>query len=696
MIGEEESVASTFNPHVFRRLLGYLRPYLWPTLFMLLALFSATTSEILLPVVVQDAVDNDLRASWLRIPVNQSQSPRLASLNLAEDGVVLGDHVYIGTAATNAIAAPARAELRDDGTLSREEYYLAPVDAELLQRIRDAGVPVSVEDQTMVILRNDLGELPPSILEDLRGNDYGRLLGAGRVFLALLLAGIVFTFAQTLLSGWIGQRVMRDMRLQVFGHTVEQRQSFLDKNPVGRLVTRVTGDVETINEFFTDVMPNLLKDLAYMVGVVVALFALNPRMALITVATLPPVIILTAVFRSRSRNAYRRVRSQVSRMNAFLAEHFSGMSVVQSFAQEPAVLGNFSQNNDRLTQANLREMYVFAVFRPLVDLLGSTSIAIVIYFGARAFALQIVSLGLLVAFINLVRRFYQPVMNISERFTLLQSAMAGAERVFALLDDVQRIPDEGTARAPIPVRGRIEFRDVEFGYLPSEPVLRRVSFTAEPGETVAIVGPTGAGKTTITSVLTRLWDIDSGSILLDGVEIRTLPLSDLRTLIQPIQQDVFLFSDTIRANILLGLEKSEEELHTLLRRVQAADFVNRLPNGLDTHLSEGATNLSTGQRQLISFARILAHDPPVIVMDEATAHIDTETERLVQAGMEEVLKGRTSVVIAHRLSTIKNADRIIVLKHGSVAEQGTHESLLAERGLYYELYRLQYQEAQGA
>ncbi len=693
MIGEEESVASTFNPHVFRRLMGYLKPYILLTLFMLGALFAATTSEILLPVVVQGAVDNDLRASWLRIPAVQAQSPRLESLNLEEDGLVIGDYVYIGTAATNQIAAPARAELRDDGTLSREEYYLAPENSDLLQRIRQEGVTVTVMDGQMLLLRGDLGELPPSVLEDLRSDDYGRLLEAGRIFLGLLLAGIVFTFAQTLLSGWIGQRVMRDMRLQVFEHTVEQRQSFLDNNPVGRLVTRVTGDVETINEFFTDVMPNLLKDLAYMVGVVIALFALNPRMALITVATLPPVIILTAVFRSRSRNAYRHVRSQVSRMNGFLSEHFSGMSVVQSFSQEDAVLERFGENNQNLTQANLREMYVFAVFRPLVDLLGSTSIAIVIYFGARAFALQVVSLGILVAFINLVRRFYQPVMNISERFTLLQSAMAGAERVFALLDDVQRIPDQGKEEAPESVQGRIQFRDVQFSYIPGEPVLKGISFTADPGETVAIVGPTGAGKTTITSVLTRLWDIDSGSIFLDGVDIRNLPLAQLRTLIQPIQQDVFLFSDTIRQNILLGLQKPEEELQGLLERVQASGFVNRLPDGLDTHLSEGATNLSTGQRQLISFARILAHNPPVIVMDEATAHIDTETERLVQTGMEEVLKGRTSLVIAHRLSTIKNADRIIVLSHGQVAESGTHDSLLAERGLYYELYRLQYQEA---
>jgi ATP-binding cassette subfamily B protein len=338
--------------------------------------------------------------------------------------------------------------------------------------------------------------------------------------------------------------------------------------------------------------------------------------------------------------------------------------------------------------ANIGEMYVFATFRPIIDFLASFSLAIILYFGAARHFSGALSIGVLVAFINLIRRFYQPVMDISEKYTFLQSAMAGIERVFQILDDPRQIPDTGKKTLPEP-RGRVEFSHVSFSYKAGEPVLRDLNLLIEPGKTAAIVGYTGAGKTTVANLLTRLWDIDSGNIFLDGIDIRDLPLSRLRSHIQPIQQDIFLFNQSLRENIILGLDLPEEKIVEAAKAAQLHDFIMTLPEGYETLVHEGAVNLSTGQRQLISFARIFAHDPPVLILDEATSSIDTETEKLIQKALSNLLRGRTALVIAHRLSTIRDADKIFVFSGGRAVEEGSHEELFKKRGIYHALYRLQ-------
>jgi len=511
------------------------------------------------------------------------------------------------------------------------------------------------------------------------------------LFIALMLV-FLFSFLQTWTTSLIAQRVMRDIRLALFKTTLGQSSASLSKHPVGRIVTRLTSDVETINEFFTSVLTSFLKDFAIMIGVLVTIFFLSPRLALVTLITIPPVAVVGTFSRIRARDAFRKQRIASSRVNSYLSEHLGGVQVVQLFCREKRSSDEFSVRNDELLEANLGEMYVYATFRPIIDFLSNLTIALVISFGARLALGASLSVGVLIAFITLIQMFFSPVQDIAEKYTMLQSAMAGGERVFNFLDTDEAIPDTGTRDVLGKLRGHVTFDHVHFAYKRDEEILKGLNFTVTPGEMIAIVGYTGAGKTTIINVLTRLWDISAGKILLDGIDIREIPLADVHRSILPVLQDVFLFSGTVRDNIRLGLDISDEDVERACRTVYAHDFISRFPSGYDTQLAENASNISSGQRQLISFARVIAHNPSIVVLDEATSSIDTETESLIQLAMKQALAGRTSIVIAHRLSTIKDADRIFVLSDGALIEEGAHDALVAKNGLYANLYRLQYEE----
>jgi ATP-binding cassette, subfamily B, multidrug efflux pump len=405
---------------------------------------------------------------------------------------------------------------------------------------------------------------------------------------------------------------------------------------------------------------------------------------------LPLVVVAAMISRVKARDAFRKQRTASSRLNAFLSEHISGVSTVQLFSREEASSAKFSVHNTELLDANLGEMHVFAVFRPLVDFFASLSVAVVLVAGAYFLSGQRVSIGVLIAFVHLVQMFYSPVQDIAEKFTLLQSAMAGAERVFDFLDTDDRIPDSPSRKLSQHVRGDIEFRDVRFSYKKGEEVLRGLTFSLKAGQMAAVVGPTGAGKSTIINLLTRMWDIESGSILLDDIPIQMLSLDQLRSAVLPVQQDVFLFSMSVADTIRMGKALTDEQVIEAAKSVRVHEFIQCLPEGYNTILTEGAANISTGQRQLISFARVVAHNPAVIVLDEASSSIDTETERLVQEGMDIILQGRSSIVIAHRLSTVMHADTILVLSDGKIAEQGTHAELMKLNKIYAELKKTQY------
>jgi len=692
---DSDEITKEYDPNVMRRILGYVAPYRVLALAALLALILATAGELALPVLIQRTVDNAFLPSWYGLTQEALGRPEAADLDLSgAEPRVLG-RIWIKTERLSRLSMSQRKTLTEAGLLDSEPRYLARVpsdDPGILRVLAGLGARAEFEGEYAAIQQEAIKSLSPADARTLRGRDIGIIASNLVIFFAILALVLIATFVQTYIAALIGQRVMKDLRMDLFQHTTRQSLAFLSRHPVGRLVTRMTGDVETINEFFTSVVISFAKDASLMAGVLVALVLMSPRLGFVVLATLPPVLIATMISRIKARDAFRRQRQWLSKVNSFLSEHLSGVYVVKLFSGKDRSVREFQDYDKKLLDANLVEMYVFATFRPLVELLASCSLAVVLWYGSRLHMSGIVSLGTLIAFINLVRMFYNPVTDISEKFTILQSAMAGGERVFKLLDSSERIEDSGTRSLALPVSGRIELDHVWFAYKNDEWILKDISFTVEPGEMVAIVGYTGAGKTTIANLLARMWDAQRGQIRVDGIPIREIPLPVLRRTVQPVSQDVFLFSGTVAENIRLGSAFTDEEVERAARVVHAHSFVSRLPGGYGSDLSEGAANISTGQRQLISFARVVAHNPAIVILDEATSSVDTETEKLVQKGLAQLLKGRTSVVIAHRLSTIRHAHRILVLAGGTLMEEGNHDELMAKEGVYANLYRLQYEK----
>jgi ATP-binding cassette, subfamily B, multidrug efflux pump len=518
------------------------------------------------------------------------------------------------------------------------------------------------------------------------------------IYLATLALGFAFMYFQVRVMQKVGQDTMYDMRKEIFEHLQRLPISFYDRSPVGRLVTRVTTDVDALNDLFATGIAAMVNDALLLVLFIFIMLEMNWKLGLATFAVMPLLFLCTWIFRDRVRDANRRIRTAIARINAFLQEHISGMSVVQLFNRERKARAQFAELNRIHMEAYKDAILAFALFYPGVEFLGVVAIIVVFWYGGLQTLAGTVSVGVLLAFMQYAQRFFQPIQDLSEKFNILQSAMAASERIFKLLDEP--IPATDSAGLPLlNVRGEIEFRNVWFAYHgganPKEDdwVLRDVSFRVHPGETMAIVGHTGAGKTTTIQLLLRFYDIQRGQILLDGTDIRELSVQDLRRQFGIVLQDPFLFTGTLESNVRLGTESvSREAAESALREVGLGPFLDSLPQGLDTIVSERGSTFSVGQRQLVSFARALAHNPRFLILDEATSSVDTRTEIMIREALDRLLTGRTSIVIAHRLSTIQNADRILVFHKGRLREQGTHQELLAERGIYYRLYQLQYKD----
>jgi len=620
-IQEEEVLGKAYDSRLMKRLLNYLRPYIWQVVVALLAIVLKAGADVLGPYLTKVAVDK-----------------YLAQTNL--------EHSFL------------------DRWLSS-----AP------------------------------------------------LVGIAQIaalYVGLQLFSFLLEFLQTYYMQWTGQKVMFDLRSQIFRHLQRMHIAFFDKNPVGRLVTRVTSDVDALNEMFTAGVVSIFEDVFVLVGIFVIMLRMNWSLALITFAVLPLIFWATTIFRVKVRDSYRRIRVAIARINSYLQEHVSGMIVLQLFNREKRSYQQFSDVNKSHMEAFKDAIMAYAVYYPVVEVLSSIAVACIIWFGGLGVIRGVTTLGVLVAFISYAQRFFRPIQDLSDKYNILQSAMASSERIFKLLDTPVEIASPAETRKP-EGPGRIEFDHIWFAYrnvpldeekqgkatsegalaTPTEPdwVLRDVSFTIEAGETVAIVGHTGAGKTTIISLLMRFYDVQKGAVRIDGVDVKHMDIADLRRRYGVVLQDPFLFTGTLGGNIRLGTEWiQDEDVERAAEEVNIADFIRTLPNGFKEEVRERGSTLSTGQKQLISFARALAHNPKILILDEATSSVDTETEFRVRDALTRMVEGRTSVIIAHRLSTIQRADKIIVMHKGQVREIGSHQQLLAHRGIYYKLYQLQYKD----
>ena len=583
-----------------------------------------------------------------------------------------------------------------------EEALGKAYDARLMRRLLTYLWPYrrTVAVALVAIIGHSALQLAQPYLTKLAIDSYiatGDLAGLNQialVFLFVLLGAFILEYVRTYTLQMTGQRIMFDLRMQVYGHLQKLDVRFFDRNPVGRLMTRVTTDVDVLNELFASGVVAIFGDVFMLIGIMAVLLSMDWRLALVAFSVLPLIVMVTQWFRRHVRETYRTVRIWIARINAYLQEHITGMVTVQVFQREKRSFDAFDGINRTHRDANVASIFFYAVFYPAIELVGALAASLIIWFGGGWVLDESLTLGVLVAFLLYAQRFFRPISDMSEKFNILQSAMASSERIFALLDTPVEVrsPTKPTPR-PAPARGRLEFDGVWFAYVDDNYVLRDVSFVVEPGQRIGIVGATGAGKTTIISLLMRFYDVSRGRILVDGIDIRELGLSDLRGLSSLVLQDAHLFAGSIAANVRLGDQTiTDADVRAAIASVHAKPFIDQLPAGLASPVAERGATLSVGQKQLVTFARALAYEPRVLVLDEATSSVDTETEVLIQDALRVLMTGRTTIAIAHRLSTIQDMDRILVLHKGQLRETGTHQELLARRGIYYKLYQLQYQE----
>ncbi|MHB1688370.1 MAG: ABC transporter ATP-binding protein [Ignavibacteriaceae bacterium] len=524
-------------------------------------------------------------------------------------------------------------------------------------------------------------------------SDYHGLFIISLMLFCSLIFQAVIQYFLTYYTQYLGQKTIFDLRSQIFTHTQKLALRFFDKTPIGRIVTRVTNDIESLNDLFSSGIVMVFSDVFIVLWILAFMFFMDIKLSLVTLSVLPILVYVTFLFRRKVRGSYRNVRLHLARLNSYMQEHITGMNVVQIFHKEKDEMDKFLDINKEYREANIKSNFYYSIFYPSVELLSSTATALIIWYGGGEIVRSSLSLGVLVAFVQYTEMFFRPIRDLSEKYNILQTAMASSERIFKLLDNKTFVLNPDKPDELKDVKGEIEFKDVWFAYNNDEYILKNISFKINPGETVAIVGHTGAGKTSLINILTRFYDIQKGNIFVDGTDIRTVNKKDLRKYISIVLQDVYLFSGTIKSNISMNNNDiADEKIHEAAKLVGADRFIEQLPHKYDEIVKERGSTLSVGQKQLLSFARALAYDPHILILDEATSSVDTETEIIIQKAIEKLLVGRTAIVIAHRLSTIQSADKIIVMHKGEIRETGNHQELLAKKGIYYKLYQLQYKD----
>ncbi|TCS83215.1 ABC transporter ATP-binding protein [Tepidibacillus fermentans] len=679
---EEETLGKAYDHKLLKRLLKYARPYWWMILSSIILLLLITAFELAQPYLIKVAIDDH---------INGIYKPMVAyELGKAPiKGVIFQDKEYV-----------REKDLKSTPTqLPRYQIIETKNAIYLIQGMiaKDQSYQVQVVHGKPTIISGDktypTTELSTEEFQRFRQQDIQSLYRIGGLFFILLLLSFILNYIQIYLLQYTGQKIIFQIRQEIFSHVQSLPLAFFDKNPVGRLVTRVTNDTEALNEMYTSVLVSLFKDFFILIGIMIVMLKMNVKLALLSFVSIPLIILTSFVYKRLARDAFRIVRTRLARINATLNENISGMRIVQIFHREKKQYEQFNVINSSHYQASIKELKTAAIFRPSMDFIYSISLAFLLWFGGKDVIAGVTEFGVLYAFIDYIRRFFQPINDLTEKYTIMQSAMASSERIFQLLDHKDTIPNPTQPKPIGQLMGKIEFDHVWFAYQDEDWVLKDVSFTIQPGEMVAFVGATGAGKSSIINLLGRFYDIQKGSIRIDGIDIRDMDKYELRKQIGIVLQDVFLFAGDIKSNIRLNRKDiTDEEIKQVAHYVNADQFIEKLPNQYDEEVKERGSTLSQGQRQLLAFARTLAFNPAILILDEATANIDTATEQLIQDALNKIIHGRTTIVVAHRLSTIQHADKIIVLHKGRIREMGNHQELLSLKGLYYKLYQLQYKE----
>lgn len=664
-----------YNGSVFKRLFSYLRPYVREMIVSLLLVLAITGFELLRPILIGNAIDVYIEGYNTPYGVVEKS-------DLYFEGNYLSKDLSESKTFTQLV-------------MVKDSYYyfedLTQEESERLYAQSQKGIDVNYVTNDMLVLDDLIGrKMNQEQLSVLRKNDFMGILKIGILYLIVLVLNMIATFVQTMILQKTGQKIIFTIREELFHHVHSLPLRYFDTHPVGRIVTRITNDVESLHEMYANILIRLFRNSIKILGLAVVMLSMDVKLALYSFIMLPIIGVLTYVFKTLSRKIHRKIRTKISALNTFLSENISGMRLIQIFANEDMKYHEFMDKSLDLYRANIQQLTVFAIFRPMIYFLSQVALAIVLYTGGKGVLDTTITIGILYVFINYIANFFEPIQDLAEQFSTLQNAFASAEKIFTVLDEKNTILEKANPTILDEIKGKIEFRNVWFAYENDDYVLKDVSFVIHPGEKVAFVGATGAGKSSILNLIGRYYDIQKGQILIDDVDIQDLSISQLRAAIGQMQQDVFIFTGDIENNITLSNEMIDEEtVKTCAHMVNADHFIEQLPNQYHETVSERGSSLSAGQRQLLSFARTLAFDPKILVMDEATANIDTETEHLIQDALETLMKGRTTIMVAHRLSTIQHADNIIVMHKGRIREMGTHQELLQKEGIYKKLYELQ-------